>query len=104
MKTLTVEGVVERVTFYNAENGYAVFTITDDESSDNEITCVGYIPNVNQGESVKITGTVVNHHFYGEQINIEIFEKTMPKTERAIEMYLSSGIIKGNNALWQKHP
>ncbi len=95
MKTLTFEGVVEKVTFYNAENGYAVFTITDDANAENEITCVGYVPNVNQGESVKITGTVVNHHFYGEQINIEIFEKTMPKTERAIELYLASGIIKG---------
>lgn len=95
MKTLTVEGVVEKVTFYNVENGYAVFTITDDEDPNSEITCVGYIPTVNPGENVKITGTVVNHHFYGEQISIEIFEKTMPKTERAIELYLSSGIIKG---------
>ncbi len=95
MKTLTVEGTVEKVTFYNPENGYAVFTITNDEEPEGEITCVGYIPAVNQGESVKITGSVVTHHFYGEQINIEIFEKTMPKTERAIELYLASGIIKG---------
>ncbi len=95
MKTLTVEGTVEKVTFYNPDNGYAVFTITDNENDQGEITCVGYIPAVNPGESVKITGSVVNHHFYGEQINIEIFEKTMPKTERAIELYLASGVIKG---------
>lgn len=96
MSTLTIEGIVEKVTFYNAENGYAVFTVTEiKDRDDEEITCVGYAPSISQGESVKVTGTVVTHHFYGEQINIEICEKTEPRSERAIELYLASGVIKG---------
>ncbi|MEI3162467.1 MAG: ATP-dependent RecD-like DNA helicase [Lachnospirales bacterium] len=96
MNTLTIEGIVEKVTFYNNENGYAIFTVTDiKDRDDEEMTCVGYAPSISQGESVKVTGSVVTHHFYGEQINIEICEKTEPRSERAIELYLASGVIKG---------
>ena len=95
MNQVTVEGVVEKITYYNSENGYAVFSIIDNDDITNEITCVGYIPTVNQGESVKLTGHITKHHLYGEQVNIEIFEKSLPKSERAIELYLASGIIKG---------
>ncbi len=95
MNTLTIEGIVEKVTFYNAENGYAVFTVTEIKDRDKDVTCVGYAPSISQGESVKVTGSVVTHHFYGEQINIEMCEKTEPKSERAIELYLASGVIKG---------
>ncbi|MGN1317943.1 MAG: ATP-dependent RecD-like DNA helicase [Lachnospirales bacterium] len=92
---VSLEGIVEKVTFYNSDNGYAVFNVTSFDDIDNEITCVGYVPDVKQGESIKITGTKVFHQFYGEQISVEIYEKTEPKTERAILLYLSSGVIKG---------
>lgn len=96
MNTLTIEGIVEKVTYYNTENGYAVFTVSEiKDKDDEEITCVGYAPSISQGESVKITGNVITHHFYGEQINIESCEKTEPRSERAIELYLASGVIKG---------
>ena len=97
MPNITISGVVERVTFYNEDNGYSVFNVVTMENldSDDSITCVGYIPNVKQGESVKITGTKTVHPFYGEQINVEIYEKTEPQTERAVLLYLSSGVIKG---------
>ncbi len=98
MPNITIEGIVEKVTYYNSENGYAVFNITsldNTDNIDNEITCVGYLPDINQGESVKISGTKVVHQFYGEQIEVEAYKKTQPKTERAITLYLSSGVIKG---------
>lgn len=95
MPDITIEGIVERVTYYNTDNGYAVFGMTTLDNIDDEITCVGYIPDIKQGESIKISGTKVFHQFYGEQINVEIYEKTEPKTERAITLYLSSGVIKG---------
>ncbi len=98
MPNITIEGIVEKVTYYNSENGYAVYNITsldNTDNIDNEITCVGYLPDINQGESVKISGTKVVHQFYGEQIEVEAYKKTQPKTERAITLYLSSGVIKG---------
>lgn len=96
MDRLTIEGIVEKVTFYNEDNGYSVFTVTELDTDEYEsITCTGYAPSISQGESVRVSGTLVNHHFYGEQINIEMCEKTEPRSERAIELYLSSGVISG---------
>ncbi len=101
--TITIEGIVEKVTFYNSENGYAVFTVTEaDNLPDEDMTCVGYAPSVSQGETVRVTGNVVMHPFYGMQINIEMCEKTEPRTEKAIQLYLSSGVIKGIGARFAK--
>ena len=38
---------------------------------------------------------MVNHPDYGEQLKVEMYEKTLPKTIEAIEKYLGSGLIKG---------
>lgn len=91
-----ISGVVESITFYNKENGYCVFTITATEESEyDELTCVGTVPNLAQGECVKLKGKIVNHSTYGMQLSVEYYEKTAPQTEKAMEMYLASGVIKG---------
>lgn len=95
MSDITIEGIVERVTFYNEDNGYSIFSVTTMENVEDEITCVGYTPNVKQGQSIKVSGTKTFHPVYGEQISVEVYEQTEPKTERAILYYLSSGVIKG---------
>lgn len=38
---------------------------------------------------------MVNHSTYGMQLNVESYEKTAPKTEKAMELYLASGVLKG---------
>lgn len=108
---VTIDGIVGGIIFQNAENGYCVFTLEpdnfDDEKSkdvektdksnsdDDEIVCVGYIPSLSEGESIHITGSFVIHPAYGRQLKIDLYEKTIPKTERGIEKYLASGVIKG---------
>ncbi|MDE6182028.1 MAG: ATP-dependent RecD-like DNA helicase, partial [Eubacteriales bacterium] len=83
----------------NPDNGYSVFCIYSEEYGDifpdAEIICVGYTPNLNEGENMKITGTIVMHPTYGKQLQVEIYEKTIPKTEKGIQKYLASGVIKG---------
>jgi exodeoxyribonuclease V alpha subunit len=93
---INAEGLVENIIYYNEENGYAVFSLaTSDNEDDEELMCVGYVPGITMGESIKISGTQVIHPTYGEQISVEMYEKTMPKTEKGIERYLASGVIKG---------
>jgi exodeoxyribonuclease V alpha subunit len=93
---INAEGLVENIIFYNEENSYAVFSLaTSDNEDDEPLMCVGYVPGITMGENIKITGTKVIHPTYGEQINVEVYEKTMPKSEKGIERYLSSGVIKG---------
>ena len=87
-----LEGQVMDIIYQNEVNSYtiAVFDIEDDE-----ITIVGYLPFVNPGDTLKVSGRFVNHQEYGEQFKVENFEKTEPKTKEALEIYLASGSIKG---------
>lgn len=89
---VTIEGTIEEIIFTNEINGY---TVCDIKSGDDIITCVGYMPFINAGEILKISGRWVTHPDYGEQLKVETYEKIMPQTVDAIERYLGSGIIKG---------
>ncbi len=89
---VTLEGTIEEVIFRNEANGYAVCDIRCNRRL---VTVVGYMPFINEGETVKVTGKWVTHPDYGEQLKVEYYEKKLPQTVDAIERYLSSGIIKG---------
>ncbi len=94
-----VEGIVERVSCHLEESGFSVFEIAEDGGNISldcdTVTCVGVVPEINVGESVHIYGTEVVHPTYGPQIKIISMTKTEPKSERAIELYLASGAVKG---------
>lgn len=89
---IVIEGSVEDIIFQNKENGYAVFTISTKEE---DIICVGTVPQLHTGETLHITGSYVVHPTYGKQFQIHLFEKAAPTTLEGIEKYLSSGVIRG---------
>ncbi len=92
MDTLT--GVLERITYYNEENGYTVARVTP-EGKDYTVTVVGPMMGVNVGETIRCTGTWTLHPQYGRQFKAELVETLMPATVAGIEKYLGSGLIKG---------
>lgn len=88
---LELEGEIETIIYANEMNSYTVARfITEDET----ITIVGFLPFINIGDSIKITGEFVVHKDYGEQFKVETFKKEMPKTLDALERYLGGGSIK----------
>jgi len=89
---VTIEGTIEEIIFSNEDNGYTVCEIKNDKEV---ITAVGYMPFVNVGETLKVSGKWVTHPDYGEQLKVELYEKLLPQTTEAIEKYLASGLIKG---------
>ncbi|NMB34493.1 MAG: ATP-dependent RecD-like DNA helicase [Clostridium sp.] len=89
---VVIEGMIEEIIFSNEINGYTVCEIKKGKET---ITVVGFMPFINVGETLKITGRWVTHPDYGEQLKVELYEKVLPKTTEAIERYLSSGLIKG---------
>lgn len=90
---ITLKGEVTEIIYKNEVSYYTICNIlTEDEEY---ITAVGYMPYIQVGEEIAVTGNIVNHPEYGEQLKVETFEKFMPKGKNAIEKYLSSGIIKG---------
>ena len=89
----TVEGYVERIVFRNAENGYTVLSLSSED--EDELTCVGTFSFINEGEYVKLKGTMTAHNVYGEQLRVESYEVKEPTDLVSMERYLGSGAIKG---------
>jgi len=89
---VTIEGTVTEIIFTNDVNGYTVCEITNETDV---VIAVGYMPFLNAGEVVRVSGTWLNHPDYGMQLKVEMYEKKLPDTAEAIEKYLASGVIKG---------
>lgn len=89
----TVEGYVEKIVFRNAENGYTVLSLSSED--EDELTCVGTFSFINEGEYVKLKGTMTAHNVYGEQLRVESYEVKEATDLVSMERYLGSGAIKG---------
>ncbi len=96
-----VEGVVERVTYHNEENGYSVLRIAVEGKRD-LVTAVGGFGNPVAGESVRLFGRWTSHKEFGRQLQVDRYEVTRPATAAAIEKYLGSGLVKGVGPVFAK--
>ena len=85
----TTQGVIERFTYYNEENGFSIAKL------EKGIVAVGMLPGVNVGETVKLTGHWISHPQYGRQFKVISFSTIYPATISGITKYLGSGLIKG---------
>lgn len=102
-----LSGSVERVTFYNPENGYTVLRLRPEHhkgihslpksslSLDGLATVVGNLPEVSPGEFLQLQGQWTRHPNHGSQFKAEVCEQTLPATIAGIQGYLGSGMIKG---------
>src|SRR5713101_4007166 len=90
----TLSGVIERVTFHNAENGFAVLRVQVSGRSD-LVTVVGHLPNALAGEFIEALGTWVHDRDHGLQFKADNLHTMPPHTAEGIEKYLGSGLIKG---------
>lgn len=89
-----LEGTVERITYYNQENGFTVakLAVKDDEDL---ITAIGYFHSLEVGEVLKLKGSWTLHKDYGHQFKVDYYETLIPATSKEIENYLASGLIRG---------
>jgi exodeoxyribonuclease V alpha subunit len=90
----SLSGLIERVTFFNEENGFAVLKIKARGHRD-EVTVVGSLPSVNPGEWLTAEGRWVRDREFGLQFRAELLKCAAPNTREGIEKYLGSGLIKG---------
>ena len=94
-------GLVERVTFHNAENGFCVLRIKARGHRD-LITIVGHAASISAGEFVQATGVWNNDRTHGLQFKASFLRTTMPTTAEGIEKYLGSGMIRGIGPVYAK--
>jgi exodeoxyribonuclease V alpha subunit len=92
--TDTLEGILERFTFVNEENGWSVVRLVVEGETD-LITAVGNLVGVRVGESVRMTGAWVEDRRYGRQFKVATYTPVLPSTEAGIAKYLGSGVIPG---------
>ncbi|NLY11395.1 MAG: ATP-dependent RecD-like DNA helicase [Firmicutes bacterium] len=89
-----LQGQIERVTYHNEENNYAVVRLKV-SGRQTLVTVTGNIINPTPGEVVQLRGEWVNHPKYGEQFKAVYCNSIMPASLTGIEKYLGSGLIKG---------
>jgi exodeoxyribonuclease V alpha subunit len=87
-------GVIERITFYNEENGYTVARFVP-EGKSYTVTVIGNLMGASVGESLALQGIWTNHPTHGRQFEIKKFTIQLPATIEGIRKYLGSGLIKG---------
>lgn len=90
----TLEGVVERITYASAGDGYTVARMAV-AGRPAPVTVVGAMPGVHPGQALRVTGEWTRHARFGEQFKVSAWETLTPATRVGIERYLGSGLIKG---------
>ena len=90
----SLAGLIERVTFFNEDSGFAVLKVKVQGIRD-YVTVVGPLPSVNAGEWVNAQGRWIHDKEFGRQFKAELLTSTAPTTREGIEKYLGSGMVKG---------
>ncbi len=90
----SLSGLIERVTFFNEENGFAVLQVKVRGQRD-EVAVVGSLPSVSPGEWLTAEGRWVQDREFGRQFKAELLTSTPPTTREGIEKYLGSGMVRG---------
>lgn len=91
---VTLSGLLERVTFHNADNGFCVLRVKA-RGQRELVTVVGHAPMVSAGEWVTATGEWANDLQHGLQFKARFLRTSTPTSLVGIEKYLASGMIRG---------
>ena len=94
-------GLVERVTFHNADNGFCVLRVKARGHRD-LVTTVGHAASISAGEWITASGEWVNDRTHGQQFRAQFLRVSAPTSIEGIERYLGSGMIRGIGPVYAK--
>src|SRR6201982_2213149 len=94
-------GLVERVTFQNADNGFCVVRVKARGHRD-LVTVVGHAAIISAGEWITASGEWVNDRAHGQQFKARFLKTSGPSSVDGIEKYLGSGMIRGIGPVYAK--
>ena len=89
-----IAGLVERVTFFNEESGFAVLRVKI-RGHRELVTVLGSLPAVSAGEWLTAKGWWVRDKEHGLQFKATALKATPPTTSEGVERYLAGGFVKG---------
>ena len=92
-----------RKSIFTSDSGYIIGIFKVSETNDEEldiyinrtITFTGYFHELNEVDTYKFYGKLVNHPKYGEQFLVEHYDRLMPEEKDSIVEFLSGGLFKG---------
>lgn len=87
-----IDGYVDHIIYRNSDNGYTVLVLNVEGE---DLTCVGSLSYIGEGERMEAEGQFTAHPTYGEQFKIDTYVIKPPEDEESVERYLGSGAIKG---------
>ncbi len=93
--TEEIECVIERVTFHNADNGFAVLRVRPHGNHPAIVTVVGHVAAIAQGERIRAQGEWRDDRNHGRQFVAERIAPLPMQGRAQIETFLASGAIKG---------
>src|SRR6202521_5575982 len=94
-------GLVERVTYQNADNGFCVIRVKARGHRD-LVTVVGHAAVISAGEWITAAGDWVNDRTHGQQFKARFLKTSVPTSVEGIEKYLASGMIRGIGPVYAK--
>ncbi len=97
-----IKGQFKR-SIYQNNTGYTIGLFKVNEASDDKlidyvgrtITFTGYFHELNDQDNYIFYGKLVNHDKYGEQFQVDSYERCKPEEKDAIIEFLTSGLFKG---------
>ena len=96
-----LSGTIERVTFHNPENGFAVLRVSV-RGKYAPVTVVGKIVQATPGEFIEAVGVWNRDPDHGQQFKADEIRTMAPQTREGVEKFLGSGLIKGIGAHYAK--
>ena len=92
-----------RRSIYQSAQGYTIglFKVSDTNDEkladylDRVITFTGYFHELNDMDTYLFYGKLVEHDKYGEQFQVEAYERCKPEEKNSIIEFLTSGLFKG---------
>ena len=94
-------GLVERVTYQNADNGFCVIRVKARGHRD-LVTVVGHAAVISAGEWITAAGDWTNDRTHGQQFKARFLRTSTPTSVEGIEKYLASGMIRGIGPVYAK--
>lgn len=89
----TTAGLIERVTYHNPENGFAVLRVKLKGRPD-LVTVVSSTTSVTAGEHLEASGSWSIDREHCQQLKADQLKTTHPASAEGIEKYLASGAIR----------
>jgi exodeoxyribonuclease V alpha subunit len=97
----SLSGLIERVTFFNEENGFVVLKVKVKGHSE-DVAVLGSLASATPGEWLTAEGRWERNREFGMQFRAELLKSSAPTTREGIEKYLGSGMVKGIGPVYAK--